>query len=403
MKPSTHKHERKTVEGSVVCSNKDKHTEFTMALRTLYKKMEVVDQGMVWKSHLINKHPDWMDADDVPLCHTAMGTHVITFGGMKTFAKKKPWKADGQWNDDNNVDLQDPEVKFVFCLSCDEEPKELIERVCAKWEKVGGTRLFLRKLDAFKTNTPIVLYHMLNSIHQPTFIYELTPILERAHDALLQDNEDYAWWNEKVPEFGMRINIPKIPGQNTSVFAGWPRHLQQKRKCIHVEVATTSRKMIQEIVAKAKEMNLFAPVWGKQVKVTNAASAWNDDEEDTEPVDLVAMANWVQKQVNYHSSMVYDGIQGIVGLDVEVNFYSASNPDEVAGSMSLRRVMYNYIKMAGGEPLFAEIHQNGPMGTVQVVVGKTPEISRIIAWRCTEMYTSFWGSRWSILLVASVN
>ena len=27
--------------------------------------------------------------------------------------------------------------------------------------------------------------------------------------------------------------------------------------------------------------------------MTNAVSTWNDDEEETEPVDLVAMANWV--------------------------------------------------------------------------------------------------------------
>ena len=94
-KPSTHKFERKTVEGSVVCSNDDKHTEFTMALRTLYKKLEVADTGMVWNSRLKGKHPDWVDADEIPLCHTSMGTHVITFGGMRTFAKKKT--LEGEW------------------------------------------------------------------------------------------------------------------------------------------------------------------------------------------------------------------------------------------------------------------------------------------------------------------
>ena len=55
-----------------------------------------------------------------------------------------------------------------------------------------------------------------------------------------------------------------------------------------------------------------------------------------------------------------------------------SNPDEIAGTMTLRRVLYRYIKMTGGEPLFAEVHQNGPMGTVQVVVGKTPEAERLV-------------------------
>jgi len=90
------------------------------------------------------------------------------------------------------------------------------------------------------------------------------------------------------------------------------------------------------------------------------------------------MANWVGKQVNYHSSFVYDGINGIIGLDKPVNFYSASRPGEVAGSMTLRYVMYNYLKMPDNRSLFAEIHQNGLFGTVQVVVPKTPEAERLV-------------------------
>ena len=80
--------------------------------------------------------------------------------------------------------LQDPEMKFAFCLSCNEEPKELINRVSAEWEKLGDTRLFSQKLSAFKTTTPVVIYHMLNSAHPLTFLSEIVPIISTAHQEL---------------------------------------------------------------------------------------------------------------------------------------------------------------------------------------------------------------------------
>lgn len=116
-KPSDHKFARKTIEGAVVCSHDDKHTEFTMALCTLYKKMEVIDSSVVWCPRHMGKHPDWVDADQIPLCHASMSSHDVTFGGMRTFVMKKPWKPDRKWDGkDDDASLQDPEVKFVFCI-----------------------------------------------------------------------------------------------------------------------------------------------------------------------------------------------------------------------------------------------------------------------------------------------
>ncbi len=50
-----------------------------------------------------------------------MGLNVTTFGGMKTFQKKKPLHLN--WENNDNADLVNLEVKFVFCLSTDVEPK----------------------------------------------------------------------------------------------------------------------------------------------------------------------------------------------------------------------------------------------------------------------------------------
>ena len=91
------------------------------------------------------------------------------------------------------------------------------------------------------------------------------------------------------------------------------------------------------------------------------------------------MCKWVKKYVNYHSSLTYDGIFGIKGLGNQQVFYNDSDQESIAGSMSLRHVIYHYVKLADGSLLFAKIHQELPMSTVQVVVPMIPEAERMVA------------------------
>ncbi len=46
--------------------------------------------------------------------------------------------------------------------------------------------------------------------------------------------------------------------------------------------------------------------------------------------------------------------------------------------MVLCYVMYKYVKLAGGQSLFAEIHQQNSMSMVQVVVANTPEAKHLV-------------------------
>ena len=91
------------------------------------------------------------------------------------------------------------------------------------------------------------------------------------------------------------------------------------------------------------------------------------------------MCKWVKKHVNYPSSLTYDGIFGIKGLGNQQVFYNASDQESIAGSMSLHHVIYHYVKLADDSLLFAKIHQELPMSTVQVVVPMIPEAERMVA------------------------
>ena len=183
----------------------------------------------------------------------------------------------------------------------------------------------------------------------------------------------YQWEGHDIPELGMRLNVPKIPGQDTSAFKGWPRRLQWYRKVLHVECDSDAVPMIQDLVAAAKQRGLFKPMWGQNVRVSNTAGA------KTKPQDLTNMGRYVRRHVNYHSSMIYDGLVGINALDTPVPFYAESDPNRIMGQMTLRYVLYRYIKMSGGHSLIGEIHQENALASVDVAIPNAPEAKTMIA------------------------
>ena len=71
----------------------------------------------------------------------------------------------------------------------------------------------------------MAIYHLLNSAHQPTIISELKGILEQVKDSESDDDEFYRWGGHDIPELGIRLNVPKIPGQDTSAFKNWPHKM----------------------------------------------------------------------------------------------------------------------------------------------------------------------------------
>lgn len=51
-----------------------------------------------------------------------------------------------------------------------------------------------------------------------------------------------------LPQVGVRLNTPKLPGQDTSVFSGWSNKQQAKRKAFHFEVEASQMDLVQKLV-----------------------------------------------------------------------------------------------------------------------------------------------------------
>ena len=98
---------------------------------------------------------------------------------------------------------------------------------------------------------------------------------------------------------------------------------------------------------------------GEKVRVTVMKDKYNAK------VDFRALAS-MAKQLNYHASMIYDGLTGITELDRPVNVYSVTNPEKQVGSFSLCEIMFNCIKLPGKDKLLlvAEIHQQTLVSSV---------------------------------------
>ena len=61
----------------------DKYMEFTMGVRLLFKKLQVVDKHLVFEPVNPSNMPLLKPAD-IPFCHTEMGEHIKVAGGNKS-------------------------------------------------------------------------------------------------------------------------------------------------------------------------------------------------------------------------------------------------------------------------------------------------------------------------------
>ena len=70
---------------------------------------------------------------------------------------------------------------------------------------------------------------------------------------------------------------------------------------------------------------------------------------------------------------------GIIDFDVTEKVYRFSDPTKAVATMSLRLVLYKYVKMDDRHSLIVEAHQRGHMGSVDIVIPSTPETETMLA------------------------
>ena len=214
-----HKHKRWVVECSLIlrAEGQDKYQEFNHAMKMLLQNGQKVDPTLVIETVIEGKGDQIREIEDIPINFTDLSVNVKVSGGSKAFQMKQLWKKDGEVREDD--ELQDPEVYFAIAFSSNEEPEEVVDRISCEWGRLNGKKMWLKAIPSFKTETPVAIYHLLNSGHQRTLITELKQILEQARDAEAQVEFGYEWEGKDIPAFGLsqrsqdKTPLSSSPGQ----------------------------------------------------------------------------------------------------------------------------------------------------------------------------------------------
>ena len=389
-----HNHERVIITAAITCrqvGTQAKMNEFILGGRALYKNLMKVDKTVVLEPEREDLNERLYEPTQLSLDLTEASAYMKPSGDAGVFEMRKPKNNDKdkkkkgrrkEVDEDGEEAKVDPEVWTQICVSCDEDPYELVSRVSFEWARIGGTRLQVKEIAAFATKSAATFYNVRSDANQDRLIEEL----KRLFEDTVEFGKDYVddFYSRGVPEFALKLATPRIEGQNTQVFKNWTWKQQNLRKTIHIEVEATDVPYMHELINIAKDGGMVRRYFGKSaaaaivVEKAKKGGRKGSGEADMSKYDLAAVASWSKNHINYQANTMYDGVRGILDLDRAFEVHSVTEPDKVVARVTLRSIMYNRIKMEGDLPLFLEIHQGRPMMPVDVVVGNCEEAERML-------------------------
>ena len=122
-------------------------------------------------------------------------------------------------------EFKNPIVYFTTAVATDEEPAEVMDRIRQEWGRLGGKMLKVKDLQSFDSETIISLFNICTQIPKKLILEEFKLILLAAQEVAkehdITDLEFNQWdlaWNSLIPAIELRLQIPKLPGQDTSHF-----------------------------------------------------------------------------------------------------------------------------------------------------------------------------------------
>jgi hypothetical protein len=107
----------------------------------------------------------------------------------------------------------------------EEEPSEILERINQEWFKQGGRYLRVKELQSFDSETIITLFNVSIQVPKKCLLEEYKMILMDAQKlAKNMQLDDFDFDANDLPKnstilaIKLRLQVPKLPGQDTSHF-----------------------------------------------------------------------------------------------------------------------------------------------------------------------------------------
>ena len=236
-----HKYLRVIVEAGISLSQADPFQEFVSNLQHLLKNGQLVDSKFAFcPVNQESKDKKIFDHSGITINMTMLRAHVkITSNGRNPFMKQKQW---GKNAGKGKEEAKDPVIYFTMAIATDVKPQEVISRISHKWNRLGGTRLQVKELQSFDSETIAALFNILRVNDKNTLKSELHQILVEAQDWVQAvDIMDFLWplgsllGKDPIPPFELCLQVPQLLGQDVSHFNKLPWMAQQNRKVYHIE------------------------------------------------------------------------------------------------------------------------------------------------------------------------
>ncbi len=208
---------------------------------------------------------------------------------------------------------------------------------------------------------------------------ELGEILSQAQDRAQEIDPTDFWWggkethkNSSLPPIKLRLQNPKLPGQDTSHYSKLPWKVQANRKVLHVECNKKFASDVKRLVQYAKECGIVEELWGHHAHISKVV------DKGSSPSKIKRLIKVAQHHTSYQCTMMLEDITDIVYLNGTVAIKN-DNTGNVIRVVSLRTLLLRYLRLSNGYQLIVENHQaNRVMGPVQAVVPNSPEAERMI-------------------------
>jgi hypothetical protein len=147
-------------------------------------------------------------------------------------------------------------------------PEKLISRVVHE-HRIDGVCLQIKELQTFESEAILLLFNIYTDTNKKILLMEPHEILTASQNQIQEHDPTEFWWdledtapNSSLPPLKLRLQNPKLPGQDTSHFNNLSWWVQANQKVYHVECDSHFAKDIQCLMHYAKEMGLVANFLG---------------------------------------------------------------------------------------------------------------------------------------------
>ena len=376
---------RTVIELAITLKSDKAFEEFTKALMDFISNAQLVDPKFVINPINPNlKNHNITTKGEISPNMTKLGTHIKISGNGNVFNKKKVWDNRDQTRKSRKSqkeEFRDPTVYFSMIVSTEVRPQELIDRVTHEWSRAGGSRLQIKDLQTIESETVVTFFRVSTLTPKSVILAELKKILLQAQQKASAESLDFSTYDfsiddgielgESLPPMNLRVQVALLKGAPVNAFSKLSHQAQQARRSWHLEVDSQYAKKMKGLVEVAKVYGCVKEFWGCHAHLSEVTDANSSSREAKRQVDVA------QSHTNYQLSMTSEELEGIIALDQQVNIIHPST-FEIIGSLTLRMVLLNYLKMQDGHPIIAEVHQEDFCKPTYVIIPQAEEAERMI-------------------------